>query len=355
MFWLLVAIAALLGFTYLVLRGENLAYLDQPLPPAVPHEPGAAYSRVLGELQAFSAASLGRGRERIVSIRRFMDEMPAGGEYASEIRSVDVGQVRGEWVLAPDHDPARRILYIHGGAYFAGSPVSHRPITDRLARLTGCAVFSLDYRLMPEHRRLDGIEDCRAAYQWIVDNGPEGPAPAAFLVIGGDSAGGNLTLATIAWVRDRGLRRPDAAIAFSPATDAVLDAPSLRANIATDPMIGPAFGQLARVPQPLLLWYQWFTARLRPTDPRVSPLRGALHDLPPVLIQASDSEMLLDDARRYVAKAQAAGSPVMLQTWPNMFHVWQMFTDLPEAEEAYANVAEFLDSVSPVRASSDAA
>jgi 1-acyl-sn-glycerol-3-phosphate acyltransferase len=117
-------------------------------------------------------------------------------------------------------------------------------------------------------------------------------------------------------VRDRGLRRPDAAIAFSPATDAVLDAPSLRANIATDPMIGPAFGQLARVPQPLLLWYQWFTARLRPTDPRVSPLRGALHDLPPVLIQASDSEMLLDDARRYVAKAQAAGSPVMLQTWP---------------------------------------
>jgi monoterpene epsilon-lactone hydrolase len=135
----------------------------------------------------------------------------------------------------------------------------------------------------------------------------------------------------------------------------VLDAPSLRANIATDPMIGPAFGQLARVPQPLLLWYQWFTARLRPTDPRVSPLRGALHDLPPVLIQASDSEMLLDDARRYVAKAQAAGSPVMLQTWPNMFHVWQMFTDLPEAEEAYANVAEFLDSVSPVRASSDAA
>jgi monoterpene epsilon-lactone hydrolase len=127
MFWLLVAIAALLGFTYLVLRGENLAYLDQPLPPAVPHEPGAAYSRVLGELQAFSAASLGRGRERIVSIRRFMDEMPAGGEYASEIRSVDVGEVRGEWVLAPDHDPARRILYIHGGAFLPAAPSA----TDR--------------------------------------------------------------------------------------------------------------------------------------------------------------------------------------------------------------------------------
>jgi monoterpene epsilon-lactone hydrolase len=86
-----------------------------------------------------------------------------------------------------------------------------------------------------------------------------------------------------------------------------------------------------------------------PSDPRVSPLRGSLAGLPPVLVQASDSEMLLDDARRYVAKAQAAGSPVMLQTWPNMLHVWQMFTELPEAEEAYRQVAEFLDSVSRVR------
>jgi monoterpene epsilon-lactone hydrolase len=157
---------------------------------------------------------------------------------------------------------------------FAGSPVSHRPITDRLARLTGCAVFSLDYRLMPEHRAWTGIEDCRAAYRWILDNGPEGPAPAASWSSAGDSAGGNLTLSLIAWVRDRGLRQADAAIAFSPATDAVLDAPSLRANIATDPMLGPAFGPGPGAAAPAALVPAGFTRACGPRIPRVSPLRG---------------------------------------------------------------------------------
>jgi acetyl esterase/lipase len=82
--------------------------------------------------------------------------------------------------------------------------------------------------------------------------------------------------------------------------------------------------------------------RLRPADPRISPLRGSLAKLPPTLLQASDSEMLLDDSRRYAAKAQAAESPVELQTWPDMPHVWHIFRELPESEEAYARIGEFL-------------
>ncbi len=112
-------------------------------------------------------------------------------------------------------------------------------------------------------------------------------------------------------------------------------------------MLGPAFGMLTKVPNMVLLWYTWFTSRMLPSDPRISPLRGSLANLPPILVQASDSEMLLDDARRYVAKAQAAESPVLLQTWPDMLHVWQMFTpELAEAEEAFDNVAEFLEGIS---------
>ena len=88
------------------------------------------------------------------------------------------------------------------------------------------------------------------------------------------------------------------------------------------------------------------TTKIRPCDPVVSPLRGDLSGLPPVLIQVSEAEMLFDDARRYVAKAQAAGSPVVLQQWPFMVHVWQIFTpELPEAEAAFDNIEEFLDSV----------
>lgn len=343
MFWLLAMLAALLVFTFVVLRGENLSYLDQPLPSAQPDQPGPEMQRVLTLLEDFSRQPQGRGRERIRKIRSFMDEMGAQGDYQSEFRPLRAGDVRGEWVLAPGYDPKRRLLYIHGGAYIAGSPLSHRPLTDRLARLTGAAVFAVDYRLMPEHRRIDGIEDCRAAYRWLLEQGPDGSLPAEAMVIAGDSAGGNLTLSLIAWIRDQGLRQADAAIAFSPATDGVLDAPSLKANVSTDAMLGPAFGFLTRVPNVLLLWFNWFSARMMPSDPRVSPVRGPLHDLPPVLVQASTTEMLLDDARRYVAKARAAESPVELQTWPNMLHVWQMFPGIPQAEEAFGRVGEFLD------------
>ena len=342
MFWLFVVIAALLIFTYTVLRGENLSYLDQPPPPQEPFDPGLAHREALDKLSEIAATPLGRGRARVQRIRELMDEMGENGEYASEFRRVEAAGVRGEWVLAPGCDSDKRLLYIHGGAFFAGSPRSHRPITDRLARLTGAAVFALDYRLMPEHRRSDGIEDCRAAYRWILGDGPDGAGETRAVAIAGDSAGGSLTLTLIAWVRDQALRQPDAAIAFSPATDSVLEAPSLRDNVATDQMLGPVFGFLARIPLFLLLWYTWFTARMLPCDPRISPLRGSLAGLPPVLVQASSSEMLFDDSRRYVAKAQAAESPVVLQSWPNMLHVWQMFTEIPEAEDAYQNIREFL-------------
>ncbi|WP_439102147.1 alpha/beta hydrolase [Congregibacter sp.] len=348
MFWLAFTVVAFVMFSYLVLRGENLSYLDQPVPDHSPRAPSEAMQGVLASLREFGEGAHGRGRQRVQAVRGFMDKMGAQRSYESEFLALSTPDLRGEWVLAPKHDTGRRILYLHGGAFIAGSPLSHRPITDRLARLTGAAVFVLDYRLMPEHKRIDGIEDCRRAYRWILENGPDGRSPAQTLVVAGDSAGGNLTLSLLSWVRDQGLRQADAGIALSPATDAVLDAPSLRHNIASDAMLGPAFGFLAKVPGIFLLWYTWATSRMLPADPRISPLRGSLADLPPILVQASDSEMLLDDARRYVAKAQAAESPVVLQTWPDMVHVWQMFTpELEEAEEAYHNIAEFLDAVLP--------
>jgi monoterpene epsilon-lactone hydrolase len=346
MLWFLFLIVAFVAFSLVVLRGENLSYLDRPIPQHPYRAPDEAMRGVLRELSDFSSRPLGRGRARIQTIRSFMDEMGDRRETSAAFTAVNTPEVRGEWVQADGASTTRRILYIHGGAFFAGSPRSHRPITNRLAEVTGCAVFSVDYRLMPEHPRIAGIEDCRRAYRWILDNGPEGREEAAFVVIAGDSAGGNLTLSTLAWVRDAGLRQADAAIALSPATDAALDAPSLRENVASDPMLGPAFGFLARVPHLLLLWYTLFTARMRPADPRISPVRGSLADLPPTLVQASDSEMLLDDARRYVAKARAAGSPAELQTWPDMVHVWQIFTpELAEAEEAYGAIAAFLARV----------
>jgi acetyl esterase/lipase len=225
-----------------------------------------------------------------------------------------------------------------------GSSLSHRAITTRFARMIGGAVFSVDYRLMPEHRRLDGLEDCRAAYRYVLDNGPHGAAAADLVYIAGDSAGGNLTLSLITWIRDQGLRPPNAAIALSPATDSTLSSPSLINNIHSDKMLGPQFGKLARIPKWILWWYSWISSRIAPADPQVSPAFGDLSRLPPTLLHASEAEMLLDDSRRYVNKARAHGSPASLQTWPHLVHVWHFFEgNLPEAAEAFDQIHQFLE------------
>jgi acetyl esterase/lipase len=256
---------------------------------------------------------------------------------------VDAGGVPAEWVLAPGADPAKRVLYIHGGAFTMGSPKSHRRLTTRFSQITGGAVLAIHYRLMPEHRRMAGIEDCRTAYRWLLDNGPQGHSPAAKVWVAGDSAGGNLALSLLAWVRDAGLRPPNGAVALSPLTDGTLGSPSLRSNVASDPMIGRLFGWLAKVPHTPLLLYTWFQTRVNPSDPVVSPVYGDLARLPPVLVQASEAEMLRDDSRRYVNRAIAAGSPVKLQTWDHMVHVWHIFyPELAEGREALEEVRKFL-------------
>ena len=101
-------------------------------------------------------------------------------------------------------------------------------------------MLAIDYRLMPEHPRRAGIEDCRAAYRWMLQHGPDGAQPATAIFVAGDSAGGNLALSLINWVRDEGLRAPDAVVALSPLTDATLSSPSLRQQPAHGSHAGPA-------------------------------------------------------------------------------------------------------------------
>lgn len=256
--------------------------------------------------------------------------------------------IRGEWVLAPGADPARRMLYIHGGGFVVGSPRSHRPITAPMSAACGGAVFALDYRLLPEHKRIDGVEDCRAAYRYLLEHGPSGAAPADKLFVAGDSAGGNLTLSLLAWARDQGMRAADATIAIAPPTDATWSSPSIARNVDSDYMLGPAIGIITRLPRSLTLWLNWVTSGIRPNDPLVSPVFGDLSGLPPLLVQVSETEMLYDDARRYVNRACAAGSPALLQSWNRTLHVWHIFpNELPETAEAFAEIARFIERVAP--------
>lgn len=333
------------------LKGEDLSPFDGPTGErfSTGSAPSAELKAVVASLAGVGDALRGVPRRgRIAALRRYIDKLFADRAFDATFTPADCAGVSGEWVLAPGADSARRTLYIHGGGFVIGSPRSHRTLTSRFSALTGGAVLAVDYRLMPEHRRMAGIEDCRTAYRWMLEHGPNGPEPARAVFVAGESAGGNLTLALIAWLRDQRLRAPDAAVALSPATDSTLASPSLRANLRSDAMLGPLFGPLAKLPHWILLWIGWIQNRINPRNPVISPVYGDLSNLPPVLVHASEAEMLLDDSRRYVNRARAAGSPVRLQTWSHVVHAWHIFNpELTEARDALEEIGKFLAAAAP--------
>ena len=286
-------------------------------------------------------------KQRILAMRETMDSFFSNSDIASQIIPVDAAGVPAEWVVAPGADSSRRFLYIHGGAFMAGSPKGYRVLTDKLSAITNSAVLAIDYRLMPENTRLACVEDCRTAYDWMLENGPQGPDadtlefPTA-VCVAGDSAGGNLTLVLLAWARDNQRRAPNAALALSPVTDSRYTSPSIRGNLNSGVILKPLAKRLAWVPGFMIGLAARFMAGHRASDPVVSPLLGDLAGLPPLLVLASDCEILRDDGRRYVNKAVEAGTDATLMLWDNVPHVWPIFyPDLPEAAEALEQVDGF--------------
>lgn len=265
------------------------------------------------------------------------------GEFKPDLVEHSGLSMTGEWSLAKGADPDRRILFIHGGAFTVGSAISHRAITSNLSEKTGCAVFAPNYRLMPENSRIASVQDCRAAYKWIIENGPSGPSTVNKLAIAGDSAGGNLTLVMAQWARDNHVRPADAIIGISALTDSTYGSPSIKRNFETDLMLKPLVAPMMKIPRPVLVWLVFQQLKIRPSNPVISPLHGDLSNLPPTLLHASTSEMIYDDSVRYVAKAQLQGGDATLQSWSHMCHVWHIFDDmLPEAHKALDEIAAFL-------------
>lgn len=351
LYWLIALVLLVWAFERFYLRGRRLPDYPKPDDPdavqhfPLPGGPGPEHQAVVKRVRELILQILVRiNKEGHQAARPIFDSISEGREYDCEFIPVDADGVPAEWVLAPGADTSRRVLYIHGGGFAMGSPKSHRTMTCNLAELTQSAVLAIDYRLLPENRHKDCVEDCRAAYHWILENGPDGASGIRQLFIGGDSAGGNLSLSLVAWIRDQKLRVPEAVVAFSPLTDVTFSGASVAGNVESDVMLKPFMKALIRIPAFVKSWWVVFNYKVRPSDPTASPLLGDLSDLPPTLVQASEAEMLLDDARRYVYKACAAGSPARLQTWAEMVHIWQIFDPyLPQAREAWDEIGKFLE------------
>lgn len=332
------------------LRGGHQPEYKEPLNPDIRQtfKPQPQFAEALQaveqQIQVLSQKVMVKVRQRdIPGARKVVDSLSDGRNYASEFIPAQANGVSAEWVLSAQSDSSRRLLFIHGGGFKFGSPKSHRTITSNFAVMTGCAVLSIDYRMLPEHHFNDAVNDCRTAYQWLLKNGPGGPSEADQMFVAGDSAGGNLALSLVAWLRDEKIRPPDAVVAMSPVTDATLSGKTVRSNESSDIMLKHVIAPLNRLPNALRPWVIALMNRARPANPVVSPLFGDLSNLPPILLQASESEMLLDDSRRYFGKACAAGSQVQLQTWADVPHVWQLFDpELPQAHQAWHEIGQFI-------------
>ena len=336
-------------YTHKVLGGENLSKYDrdEPVTFEVPEKPegierlNAYLNEAFGMHGQSATASTGWSSKR----ERF-DAAGMARDFDCEFRrdsfKVNGVTIDGSWTLVEGANPDKRILYLHGGAMTVGSDISHRPLTYNIAKRTSCAVFAVNYRLMPENPRQATIDDSRAAYEWILENGPEGPATAKAIGVSGDSAGGNLSLMVSHWTKWAGIRRPDAVVVLSPNTDATASSPSMKKNLHTDLMLTPLLKDVLKMPRTFVLWGLRKAMGQNPSHPDISPIFDDLSDLPPTLLHASASEMLYDDSVRYAAKAQAQGSPVTFQSWNNLPHVWQIFDDyVKEAHHALDEIGSF--------------
>jgi Esterase/lipase len=238
-----------------------------------------------------------------------------------------------ELVPAVVEDEQARLLYLHGGAFVMGSPAGYGGFTAQFARRAAIRTISLDYRLAPEHPFPAAVEDGLAAYRELLDRG----TPSNRIVLVGDSAGGNLVLATLLAARREGLPMPAAAALLSPVTDVAMTGESMRSKNGVDPIFTPEF-----LAEP-------FAAYLAGGDPRselASPLFADLRGLPELLIQVGSYELLLDDATRLAARAAAADVPVTLEVFAQAPHVFQInYESSAAADAAVDRVARFIRRV----------
>lgn len=251
----------------------------------------------------------------------------------AEDLSFSRGELGGVEVLEgtyPGADPDAVLLYLHGGAFIAGSANGYRGLAGELARAGGLSLRSLDYRLAPEHPFPAALDDSVAAWRALLESGisPEK------VVIAGDSAGGGLSLSTLLALRDADEPLPAAAILLSPWANLLCDG----ATATTKADVDPALTERA-LRESAVKYLGGASAQ----NPYASPVLASLHSLPPLLIQTGSAEILLEDSIRIAANAATNNSFVRLDIWPNMPHVFPASAFMLEAGKlAMADAGAFI-------------
>ena len=210
-----------------------------------------------------------------------------------DVKPVMADEVSCEWIIPQSASSQGVLLYLHGGGWTLGWTDMHRRLVAHICQSAGIRALAVDYRLAPEHPFPAALEDCVAAYRWLLRSGT---APGN-IVIAGDSAGGNLTLTTLLSLRDAGDPLPAAAVCISPMTDLEGTGESFRTR--NDPALTVEFA---------LSMARHYAGNHDPRLPLLSPHHADLRGLPPLLIHVGDDEILLSDATRLADKAALPAS-----------------------------------------------
>jgi len=268
-----------------------------------------------------------------VQRRQRLDEVGSIWPVADDVNLelVDLDGVPGEWSIAPGSDATRVLIFFHGGGYCSGSILSHRRMVTEAGRAAGTRTLAVGYRLAPEHPFPAALDDALTVWRYVRNQ----DVAAKHIAIGGDSAGGGLTVALINRLRNAREELPGCAWLVSPWTDLTMSGETLTTKDAIDPIIHKGYlGELADA---------YLPAETDRKDPQISPLYADLKGLPPTLIQVGSAETLLADATRFAAAAGAADVPVTLEIWPHMIHAWPLWNaHLEPGRRALANAGSFI-------------
>jgi monoterpene epsilon-lactone hydrolase len=267
-------------------------------------------------------------------LRRLLRELTSSVPLPADVTvtAATLGAVPVAEITVAGTEPRHVVLYFHGGVYVLGDAFQAAGLAAQLGRRTRATVFSVDYRLAPEHPYPAAVDDALAAYEALLS---DGTAPSD-IVFAGESAGGGLAVATLVNAREHGLPLPAAALLMSPYADLTLAGASMEAKRAADPLLSRENLQ-ARIPD--------YTSGHDPATGLISPVFADLSGLPPLIIQAGSHEVLLDDAVRLAGRAATADVEVTLDITPGVPHVFQAYSALlDEAAAALDRAGQLLST-----------
>jgi acetyl esterase len=265
------------------------------------------------------------------------------------VRDHDLGEgsvlVREYRPLALDQLPA--VLYVHGGGFTVGSLDGVDELCRLIAAAAGCVVFSVDYRLAPEHPYPAALDDVRAAHAWLMANATSLGVDAQRVAVAGDSAGGGLAASLCLDLRGRQLAQPALQLLVYPAVDDSFARPSW-SDFADAPLLGT---QDAR-----WFWRQYVGESGTAPDELAAPLRASSHaGLAPAHVITAEVDPLRDDAEAYADRLAAEGVAVTKQRYSGVYHGF--FTEVEtfaQARQAVSDACERLRDAFGSEASSEA-